>query len=67
MTGALQVDENGSEIGLTASLKMPMMPNQFDTGEQALAEVHTLLRMRELAVAASSETSTTLTNCATRR
>ena len=61
--GALQVAiRMEAEInGLTASLRNANdAQSAVDTGEQALAEVHTLLlRMRELAVAASSETSTT--------
>ena len=61
--GALQVAVRmEAEInGLTASLRNANdAQSAVDTGEQALAEVHTLLlRMRELAVAASSETSTT--------
>ena len=61
--GALQVAiRMEAEInGLTASLRIANdAQSAVDTGEQALAEVHTLLlRMRELAVAASSETSTT--------
>ena len=61
--GALQVAARmEAEInGLTASLRNANdAQSAVDTGEQALKEVHTLLlRMRELAVAASSETSTT--------
>ena len=61
--GALQVAiRMEAEInGLASALRNASdAQSTIDTGEAALNEVHTLLlRMRELAVSASSETSTT--------